>query len=85
LKQKEWKEVKTQNKAPSTRYGHTSVVWKDKMFVYGGYDNSGMICNELDLIKFEWKKLPNPSTSFTNEKAKTLLTLLSRYHHSSAF
>ena len=33
-----WKQLNTTGTKPSSRYGHTSVVWNDMMVVFGGRD-----------------------------------------------
>jgi hypothetical protein len=42
---------------PSPRYGHTAVVYEQKMFVFGGYDHEGFCCNDLytlDIKSSQW-------------------------------
>ena len=36
----DWKEVEVEGEKPSPRYGHSSVVYGGKMFIFGGYENS---------------------------------------------
>ena len=54
----------------SKRYGHSAVVYNDSMYVFGGYDDFGLTCNDLWEFNFGMacilpltnclkKKLPN--------------------------
>ena len=61
----------------SPRYGQSAVVFKDQLFVFGGYDNNSFASNELfklNLTTFEWKVVEIESNS--QQIAK-------RYHHAS--
>ena len=51
----EWSEVIPLSKDKITkRYGHTAVICNDSMFVFGGYDDFGLKCN--DLWEFNFSK-----------------------------
>ena len=51
----EWTEIIPVSKDKITkRYGHTAVVCNDSMFVFGGYDDFGLKCN--DLWEFNFSK-----------------------------
>lgn len=45
---------------PSPRYGHTTVIYNQCLWVFGGYDTSGLTCNDLhkfDLRTSTWEKI----------------------------
>jgi hypothetical protein len=74
----------TTGEIPSARYGHTSVIFGDSMFVFGGYDVDSSSCNdlcELDLSNktktFNKKETLNWKTLGVKEKPPL------RYHHKS--
>ena len=39
--------IDTKGTKPSPRYGHSAIIWKNKMIVFGGYDSSSLASNEL--------------------------------------
>lgn len=39
---------------PSKRYGHSVVQWRGDLYVFGGFDDFGLRCN--DLWRYEWKR-----------------------------
>lgn len=55
-----WREITASSgRAPSPRHSHAAVVWRNSMFVYGGYDGS----YKSDLHEFEfdtniWRAVP---------------------------
>eukprot|EP00026_Physarum_polycephalum_P006344 Phypoly_transcript_06386.p1 GENE.Phypoly_transcript_06386~~Phypoly_transcript_06386.p1 ORF type:complete len:559 (+),score=85.81 Phypoly_transcript_06386:102-1778(+) len=54
------RKLETKGAPPTPRYGHTAVTYADKMYVFGGYDNSAMTCNDLfslDLETHTWEKV----------------------------
>lgn len=45
---------------PSKRYGHSSIIWKNQMIVFAGYDEDGMFNNDLytfDFIESTWNSI----------------------------
>eukprot|EP01098_Paradermamoeba_levis_P008979 TRINITY_DN3709_c0_g2_i1.p1 TRINITY_DN3709_c0_g2~~TRINITY_DN3709_c0_g2_i1.p1 ORF type:complete len:499 (-),score=121.38 TRINITY_DN3709_c0_g2_i1:22-1518(-) len=59
-----WTRVKAQGSPPAPRFGATGVRLKDNFFIFGGYDNSGMACNDLfvfSLTNNTWTAI-KPST-----------------------
>jgi len=42
-----WSKIHPNGKLPSPRFGASSVIYKDFMIIFGGYDNMGMSCNDL--------------------------------------
>lgn len=51
-----WKKVDTKGSTPSARYGHSAVIYKNNMFVFGGYDNEGGKCNDLYMLSLDTKE-----------------------------
>jgi len=41
-----WREVKTEGTPPSGRYSHSMVLYKNALYVYGGYQNLGQHVNQ---------------------------------------
>lgn len=69
-----WEKVDAEGQIPSKRYGHTAVVHQDCMYIYGGYDDFGLKCNDIYCFDFDsliWMRL------------KTLGPSLDRFHHSA--
>ena len=60
-----WVVMETNGKKPTGRYGSTMVVYKEKLYMFGGYDNYVQSCSEL----FEF--------DLSNNKKSMGLTLLS--------
>jgi len=51
--QGKWQEVDGDGKnVPPRRYGHTAVVYKRRMYVFGGYDTDGFTLNDLCSYSF---------------------------------
>jgi N-acetylneuraminic acid mutarotase len=64
-----WQELETTGDIPSPRYGHTSVIFGDSMFVFGGYDNNSSSCNdlfELNLSKYNNVKFKKRNVNLEN-------------------
>ena len=56
-----WKKMET-NEGPSRRYGHTAVEWSGEIYIYGGFDDFGLRCNDLwkyDPKRNEWSLIQN--------------------------
>ena len=52
-----WERIESHNSAPSRRYGHAAVEWGGDVYVYGGFDDFGLRCNDLwkfDCARREW-------------------------------
>ncbi len=52
-----WDKIDSENSAPSRRYGHTVVEWGGDIYVFGGFDDFGLRCNDLwrfDCERREW-------------------------------
>eukprot|EP00026_Physarum_polycephalum_P007931 Phypoly_transcript_08003.p1 GENE.Phypoly_transcript_08003~~Phypoly_transcript_08003.p1 ORF type:complete len:508 (+),score=102.00 Phypoly_transcript_08003:88-1524(+) len=52
--------IEAKGSAPSPRYGHSAVLSKGKMYIFGGYDNSALTCNDLFAFTLEtntWEKI----------------------------
>lgn len=49
------------HQVPQPRVGHISVVYGDKLFVFGGEDSHGNTntLHSLDLLNFEWSLVHN--------------------------
>ncbi|XP_014253614.1 attractin [Cimex lectularius] len=46
--------------APTPRYGHSAVIFGDKIYIYGGVKNGGVVCNELwafDVSAKSWENI----------------------------
>lgn len=55
-----WKTPHCSGDIPEKRYGHSSVVFKDKMYIYGGKDVNERYSNELyelNLLDYKWTNL----------------------------
>jgi len=75
----EWTLIETKNNIVSPRYGHTCVLFKNELFVFGGCDKNGSSNNlfSLNLETWEWKELTLvPSEGDPQE-------ISGRYFHSS--
>jgi Ras-related C3 botulinum toxin substrate 1 len=69
-----WVKLEVKGTVPSRRYGHSACVWKNKMVVFGGYDNDGFTSNEIfmfDLQQHSWELIVSKSQS----------TPAPRFHH----
>ena len=44
----------------ASRNCHSSIIWNDKLIIFGGYDNKGIVSEAIsfDIIKKIWKKIP---------------------------
>ncbi|XP_014290004.2 attractin-like protein 1 isoform X1 [Halyomorpha halys] len=45
---------------PTPRYGHSAVIFGDKIYIYGGVKNGGVVCNELwafDVSAKSWENI----------------------------
>ncbi len=51
-----WKKVDTKGSTPSARYGHSAVIYNNKMYVFAGYDNEGGKCNDLYVLSLDTKE-----------------------------
>lgn len=42
-----------------TILGHVAVYWQEKMYIYGGIDAEGLVCNDMFALdeKFHWQKV----------------------------
>ena len=61
---KKWKVISSKNNLPA-RLGHTAVVYKKKMYVFGGFNFDQRYLNDLwefDFPKSTWKKLKSGAT-----------------------
>lgn len=47
-----WERVDCKD-GPSRRYGHSVVEWSDDIYVYGGFDDFGLRCN--DVWRYNWR------------------------------
>eukprot|EP01062_Namystynia_karyoxenos_P016242 TRINITY_DN15915_c0_g2_i1.p1 TRINITY_DN15915_c0_g2~~TRINITY_DN15915_c0_g2_i1.p1 ORF type:complete len:441 (+),score=133.26 TRINITY_DN15915_c0_g2_i1:121-1443(+) len=57
---KEWSVVEPKGEAPSSRSAHTSVIYGNKMLMFGGRDGEGRCCEdfyEFHLDTTVWRKL----------------------------
>ncbi|KAJ3432102.1 protein tag-52-related [Anaeramoeba flamelloides] len=58
-----WKNISTQNKnKPSARYGHSSSLYKNQIWIFGGQNKKGkclndLYCLDLQTNKLIWKKI----------------------------
>jgi hypothetical protein len=59
-----WTLLASQGTIPSPRCAHTAVVYKDQMWVFGGFDNQRTAFSEL--FMFDFGKYINLSTLLTN-------------------
>ncbi|KAJ6232131.1 faciogenital dysplasia protein [Anaeramoeba flamelloides] len=63
LKNLIWKNISTQNKnKPSARYGHSSSLYKNQIWIFGGQNKKGkclndLYCLDLQTNKLIWKKI----------------------------
>jgi hypothetical protein len=48
-----WKKIESKTEPPSRRYGHTVVEWSGDIYIYGGFDDFGLRCNDLWKYKCE--------------------------------
>jgi leucine-zipper-like transcriptional regulator 1 len=75
--------MKTSGEIPSPRYGHSSVILGDSMFVFGGYDTDSFSCNdlcELDLrIEYFYSSIETLKWKTIEVKDKPPI----RFHHKS--
>ena len=55
IDKRSWDRVYTWGSPPSPRYHHSAVVFRDSMFVFGGYtgDTSAQLRNQNDLLEFK--------------------------------
>eukprot|EP00002_Diphylleia_rotans_P008582 TRINITY_DN1852_c0_g1_i1.p1 TRINITY_DN1852_c0_g1~~TRINITY_DN1852_c0_g1_i1.p1 ORF type:complete len:1197 (+),score=251.22 TRINITY_DN1852_c0_g1_i1:88-3678(+) len=66
--------LSTTGDIPSNRYGHTAVVYKDSMFVYGGVDSHRKTDNALYEYSFEtrkWRTIPTKGSHPTPRSCHT--------------
>jgi hypothetical protein len=52
-----WTKIESGNDPPSRRYGHSVVEWNGDVFVFGGFDDFGLRCNDLwkfEVARSEW-------------------------------
>lgn len=53
-----WKLLNVSGKKPPERSSHTAVVYKESMYVFGGFDEGDLgDFYEFDLKKYEWKEI----------------------------
>ncbi len=56
-----WRPIKAEgNKGPSARFGHSSVIHDNKIYMYGGTMKSGHVSKELwalDLVGYQWERV----------------------------
>jgi hypothetical protein len=57
-----WQEVLGEGR-PNKRYGHSAVVYRGSMYIFGGYDDFGLKCNDLWQLDFGTSVLPVDMTS----------------------
>eukprot|EP00298_Acanthocystis_sp_HF-20_P009681 c18443_g1_i1.p1 GENE.c18443_g1_i1~~c18443_g1_i1.p1 ORF type:complete len:471 (-),score=153.51 c18443_g1_i1:18-1430(-) len=63
----EWKEVKiSSGKSPTAREGHTAVLHKNKIIIFGGYNNNEYLndLHSFDIKTNEWKSILISDNSF---------------------
>lgn len=73
LKTRQWREMGSlikEEARPSKRFGHTSVVFDDKLWVFGGWDGKTTLkcCWIFDLLRETWISIEN----FRKEKKKSI-------------
>ncbi|KAG2386792.1 hypothetical protein C9374_001827 [Naegleria lovaniensis] len=80
-----WRRLDCENSQLITpRYGHSSVIYGDSMFVFGGYDNNAFTSKELfelNLKTFEWKSV---GLKLSNAKEGVEQEVSGRFYHASA-
>ncbi|KAJ4432158.1 hypothetical protein ANN_20774 [Periplaneta americana] len=60
-----WEEVEPESDSyPTKRYGHTTVVYDDKIYLYGGLEENGVISNELWTFNISTKTWENITVRF---------------------
>jgi len=60
LETKQWTKLTVTGKTPSPRYGHTAAIFGKSMYIFGGYDNMSMCCNDMYEYFFDtnmWNKV----------------------------
>jgi N-acetylneuraminic acid mutarotase len=72
IENNQWNEIKQGGEVPSKRYGHSSVYDKEKdlMYLFGGYDIDGFVCNDIfkfDFTSLKWKEI---KIDYNNDKEK---------------
>ncbi|ELR16677.1 BTB/POZ domain containing protein [Acanthamoeba castellanii str. Neff] len=58
--------AKKQGSPPSKRYGHVAAVYNERMYIFGGYDDFGLKCNDLHEFDFksrEWHRIEQMGTA----------------------
>ncbi len=54
------------------RYGHSAVLYNNRMYIFGGYDNTAMTCNDIYSLNLGlFLSFFLPFTPHTNNKAET--------------
>jgi N-acetylneuraminic acid mutarotase len=56
----EWSlEIPRGGNPPSTRFGYVSAVWRDSMFIFGGYDGATWLNDlyEYDFVQKRWSQV----------------------------
>ena len=61
LTKKEWTAVEFSGPAPSPRHSHSAIVYKDSMYIFGGYD--GSYRNDFYELNFITKTWSQPATN----------------------
>eukprot|EP01091_Cochliopodium_minus_P009275 TRINITY_DN2248_c0_g4_i1.p1 TRINITY_DN2248_c0_g4~~TRINITY_DN2248_c0_g4_i1.p1 ORF type:complete len:1366 (+),score=395.37 TRINITY_DN2248_c0_g4_i1:350-4447(+) len=53
IKKKKWKKLETKGEVPGSRRGHSAVIYKEKMYLFGGFNETRGYSN--DLYEFDFK------------------------------
>jgi N-acetylneuraminic acid mutarotase len=72
LKTYEWIKIESDGEVPSKREFHTSLIYKSKLFIFGGYD--GKRLNDLysySIEKNKWKKIQTTAKPPSNREEMT--------------
>ena len=82
IKNEEWTKLTCKyNDIISPRFGHSSIIYGDSMFVFGGCDSNERVSNELfelNLKTLEWKNIVLVNSSVDDVDQ---VRVSSRYHH----
>jgi len=58
IEKRSWTEVKTKGNLPTSRSGHSAVIYGDAMYIFGGQSTNDVLLNELFIYHFdssEWE------------------------------
>lgn len=58
LESEKWKKIEIKGDLPSARFDHTSIIYQDSMYVFGGENGNYLndVC-EYNFLKNEWKEI----------------------------